>query len=111
MSKSELTRDELAAALAVRHELGREYEPEVLDGLADRIERVIEGRVAARLSEHHARQSAGMKVALGSILASLPLTAIGGDKAGFAGMALAWCGLAAINLAYAIGSRWQRPDG
>ena len=40
MSKSELTRDELAAALAVRRELGREYEPEVLDGLADRIERL-----------------------------------------------------------------------
>jgi hypothetical protein len=109
MSKSELTRDELAAALAVRHELGREYEPEVIDGLADRIERVIEGRVLSRLSEQHARQSGAMKVALGSIIASLPLTGIAGDQAGFAGMALAWCGLAAINLAYAIGTRWQRP--
>jgi hypothetical protein len=109
MSKSELTRDELAAALAVRQELGREYEPEVLDGLADRIERVIEGRVLAKLSEQHARQAGAMKVALGSIIASLPLTAIAGDKAGFRGMALAWCGLAVINLAHAVGARLQRP--
>jgi uncharacterized membrane protein len=108
MSKSELTRDELAAALAVRHELGREYEPEVLDGIADRIERVIETRVVAKLSEQNARQSGTMKVAIGSIIASLPLTGIAGDQAGFAGMALAWAGLAAINLAHAFASRGPR---
>jgi hypothetical protein len=108
MSKSELTRDELAAAVAVRRELGGEYEPEVLDGLADRIERVIEGRVLARLSEHTARQSGATKVAIVSLIASFPLTGIAGEEAGFGGMLLAWAGLAVINLAYAFGSRRQQ---
>jgi len=108
MSKSELTRDEVAAALAVRQELGREYEPEVIDGLADRIERVIESRVAARVAEQAARHSGAVRVAIWSVVAGFPITGVAGEQAGLAGIVVGWLGLATVNIAYALGTRRQR---
>jgi hypothetical protein len=108
MPKSELTRDEVAAALAVRQELGREYEPEVIDGFADRIERVIDSRVATRVAEQGARHSGAVRVAIWSVVAGFPITGVAGEEAGLAGIVVGWLGIAAVNFAYAWGNRRQR---
>ena len=45
----QVTRDDIAAAAAAHHELGRDYDAAVAEGLVDRIGAEIDKRVDARL--------------------------------------------------------------
>ena len=82
-------REELSAALAARQELGHEYEPALIDSLAERVERVVEARVEARLASRPgslppAGLSPGLR--LGSMRLAIPCSAIAGDVEGLAGI-------------------------
>jgi hypothetical protein len=125
-SGAEVSREDLHATLAARQELGEEYEPALVDALAERVERVVEARVEARLAQRGvvppvaARSPAGPEtevttaqrigVAVGSLGLAIPLTGIAGGTAGVAGMAIAWAGIVLVNVAFAVGAgRRGRP--
>ena len=51
----QLAREDIAAAAAAHHELGRDYEDAVAEGLVERIGAEIDKRVDARLGQHDGR--------------------------------------------------------
>jgi len=110
---SEIPREELSATLAARRELGPEYDAALVESLAERVEQVVQARMAAQqvAVPPPARApatvlSAGMRVAIAvvSLGMAIPCTAIAGDVAGVAGVAITWAGIAVVNVAAAISS-------
>ena len=108
---SEIPREELRATLAARHELGPEYDTALVESLAERVEQVVQARVAAQQVAPPAPAqgpssalSPGMRVAVAAISlgVSIPCLAIAGDVAGVAGVAITWAGIAVVNVAAAI---------
>ena len=127
-SGAEVSREDLHATLAARQELGEEYEPALVDALAERVERVVEARVGARLAQRgvgspvaargpgpaapagEVSPGARIGVAVGSLALGIPLSAIAGASAGAAGLAIAWAGIVTVNVAFALGAgRRPRP--
>jgi hypothetical protein len=117
---SEIPREELRATLAARQELGPDYDAALVDSLAERVEQVVQARVAAHQAAAPApapaapAPSAGqapwerITVALGSLVLAIPLTAIAGDTGGKFGVAVVWVGVVAVNLAIGIGPALRR---
>jgi hypothetical protein len=98
--KNAVDREELAAAIEARRELGAELEPHVVDSFVERIER----RVAERTSAKPARKDdSGNTVVLAivSLLAGIPITAIAATHGGIAALLVVWAGIVLVNLAYA----------
>lgn len=102
-----LPRDELAAAVATRRELGPDYEPALIEGFVERVSQQIDARVDARLAERGVKKRSGdrdrMWLALGSIVFGTPITAVAGGIAGVVGVVVAWVAIALINVAYNLG--------
>ena len=111
-----IERQDIEAALAVRRELGAEYEPVLVDAFLERIEAAVEARADARLGTLRAQENLqgrlhGQQLALGivSLCAGIPITAIaGGVGDGLAGVVVAWAGIAAVNVAHALLGRRRR---
>ena len=106
----EIPRDDAEAALAARHDLGRDYEPAVVDSFVDRLDKAIDARVAQRVEEVGGRPPAkpdrsGLALAIVSIACAIPITAIAGRMGGLPGMLIAWIGIVLVNMAYALQSR------
>jgi hypothetical protein len=108
-------REELAAVLEARRELGQEYEPALVESFIDRLNQAIDARVDANLAGQRGSgklqesfQRAQFQVAIASLGVGIPITAIAGGKGGLGGMALAWGGIAAVNVAHSLSNRWQR---
>jgi len=109
-------RQDIEAAIAVRRELGAEYEPVLVDAFLDRIEAAVEARAEARVGALRAHDNLegrlhGQQLALGivSLCAGIPITAIAGALGdGLAGVAVAWAGIAAVNVAHALLGRRRR---
>ena len=120
VSMDQLARENIAAAAAVHHELGRDYDDAVAEGLVERIGEEIDKRVDARLSQRAEppveRASAGplspssrsawpgIVLALGSMLiggitAANALSSANHGSA--AAVALIWIVIGVINVAYA----------
>jgi hypothetical protein len=100
-------REEVESALAARHELGRDYETEIVDTLVERIER--------RLDERHPLPAPGppmrrrerdhdpvIRLALGSIGLAVGATAIATTHGDAWLAAIVWVAIAMINIAYAL---------
>lgn len=108
-TSSEVPRDDVAAALAARRELGAEYEAEVVDTLTDRIDKAIDARVDARLAQRGAREKEGGEgafwLALGSLGMGIPITGVAGGTGGLIGVLAAWIGIVLVNITYLVGSR------
>lgn len=110
MADREPRREDLQAALGARRELGPDYEDAVLDGFLERVDRSIDARVDrsidARVDARVAEQSADRGIGLGmvSLGAGIPITAIASGQ-GLGGLLVAWGGIAAVNLASALGRR------
>jgi len=106
-------RQDLEAVLAVRRELGADYEPALVDSFVEKIETAIEQRVDARVaalnrSEQAQRHHHGQQLALGivSLGTGIPITAVAGAMGdGLPGILVAWAGIAAVNFAYALQGR------
>jgi hypothetical protein len=88
-------RDELRATLAAQHELGPDYEAEVLDRFVQELERRIEARLPQR-------REAGLKsdqktgIVIVSIIAAIPLIAIASGT-GLAGVLAVSVALVLVN--------------
>jgi hypothetical protein len=111
VSEGDLIRkDELSSAVEARRELGREYEDELLSAMLERIEKRIDERIDRRVgtrteSRPQLRGNPFMvPIALGSVGMGIPITAIAAQT-GVAGIALAWIGIAGVNLAAALSGR------
>jgi hypothetical protein len=99
--------DDLRAAAAADRELGRDFEPAVLDSFVERLGREIDARVDARLAQRRAPtiDLAGLVLALGSLGIALGIPGAMHDKFGgfltFAMTVFGWLVILAINVAYA----------
>jgi hypothetical protein len=117
----ELSREDLSATLAARKELGAEFEPALVESLAERLEGVIEARVEARVAQRPPvtalpvappgqSLSANMRLglALGSLGVAIPCTAIAAGIVGVSGLVVVWTGIVLVNVAAAFGPRGGR---
>ncbi len=110
------TRRDVEAALAARRELGPEYDDAVAESLADRVEELVARRSAqidtSAEDRQHAREEekatgdGRFVIALASLGAGIPITAIEGDSALMT--AIAWAGIVGINVAAALRGRRRR---
>ena len=88
-------REELQAALAARKELGREYEPALVDSFLERVEKQLERRPGGEgQREHHMVTP----LILGSLGLAIPLLAIASAAAGLAGIALVCAAIVSVNV-------------
>ncbi|MEV5410141.1 hypothetical protein AB0K60_15065 [Thermopolyspora sp. NPDC052614] len=119
MPDNTVPRDELRATLDARRELGEDYEPALVESFLDRLEAGIAARVKAEVDARASDPSPKDKqdvdpsipIALGSLGIGIPLTAIAAGNAGFSGLLLAWGGIVAINVAYALSRGRRRGRG
>jgi hypothetical protein len=116
-------RADLDAALAARRELGPEYESALVDSFLARVDAQldarIEQRVAERLAEYpreefrggrHSWAGSGSRLHVTSLVLAIPLTGIGLGVAHGAGTLVAWAGIVSVNLAAALGRRFDRRE-
>jgi hypothetical protein len=103
-SPPELPRDELVAAVEARREVGKDLEPQVIDGFLERVGKAIDERVDERLAKTGRRDSGPGQIGLAviSLVFAIPLTGIGAGTTGLAGLLVVWLGIVLVNLAYAF---------
>ena len=111
----DLERSEIEALGAARAELGRDYEPALLDSFADKVEAAIEQRVGSALAESRRgsgmeRRLAGQQLALGiiSLVAAIPISIVLGVTDHLPALLVAWLGIIAVNWAHAFQGRRGR---
>jgi hypothetical protein len=99
-------RRDVEAALEARRELGKEYEPAIVEALVDKIEqrldeRLRERRLPAPRSHYHET-----RLALGSMGIGIGVTAVANSDAhGVGGVVIsiiAWIAIAIVNVVYAL---------
>jgi hypothetical protein len=105
MNTSELSRDELAASLAARRELGPDYDAAFVDAVAERIQQASAARRPIIAEQEKGERAMALTVACVSLVVSIPVTAIAAIQAGLAGLAVVWLALAVINVAFALRPR------
>jgi hypothetical protein len=119
----ELPREDLAAGLQARRELGPEYDAAFAESLLERVDETIQARLGGRpvprseleqtallrLEHENARgeRKASVGIAVVSLIASIPLTGIAAGMHSFGFLVIVWTGLVMINLAHAV----RRPKG
>ncbi|HET6988493.1 MAG TPA: hypothetical protein VFI00_17845 [Kribbella sp.] len=114
MATDEVRKD-LRAAVAARQELGPEYEAEIIDSFLEKLDARDAQRRAGALPEparprHPSREQdpGGLALAIVSVVAAIPITAISAGMIGPFGVVLGWAGLVMINVARALGRRNTR---
>lgn len=123
MATEEIPRDEAEAALEARRELGRDYEPAVVDSFVDRLDKVIQQRIDEGIAKRESQQAAsaagdynryqlekvqsGQRLALiiVSIVFAVPLSAIAAAMWRPEAIALVWTGIVLLNVIFGLGSR------
>ncbi|MFB9840049.1 hypothetical protein [Actinoallomurus acaciae] len=105
MSTSELPRDDLAASLAARRELGPDYDAAFADAIAARIERSAALRDSAAVANERAERAVALTVLCVTLGVSIPTSAIAAAEAGLPGLIVVWLALVAINVAFALRPR------
>lgn len=113
MTSPRLPRDDLTAALAARRELGPDYDDAFIETVVDRIEEVLDARTAAA-PRPRSRPAPGpprgdhdhrLALAVVSLLAAIPLSAIAVVNAGLPGLLLVMAGIVLINVTYTFRPR------
>ena len=95
-------RKDVEAALAARHELGRAYEPEIVDSMLEKIERRLAEHRPVAPAPHDRHRGSFTPLALGSIGAGVGATAIAtGNHQGWVAV-VAWIAIVLVNFAVAF---------
>jgi hypothetical protein len=104
MAQRELPREELSAAIEARREVGKELEPQLIEGFLERVGKAIDERVDERLAKTAPRDGGRGQIGLAvmSLIFAVPLTGIGAGTTGLAGLLVVWLGIVLVNLAYAL---------
>ena|SRR5437763_3674533 len=92
-------RDELAAAIEARRELGPDLEPHLVESFVDRIERRLAERTHTVARRDRGREGSFV-LAIVSLAVAIPLTAIGVTQAGLVGLLVVWIGIVLVNAVY-----------
>ncbi|WP_146087436.1 hypothetical protein [Thermomonospora echinospora] len=103
MTTPRLPRDDIAAAMAARHELGPDYDDAFVDTVVARLQESLQTRPPVATAR--ARRTGGDRTVLltvSSLLAAIPLTGIAAGTTGLPGLIVAWVGLVLINVAHAL---------
>jgi hypothetical protein len=120
MTNPGLPRDDLAAALQARRELGPDYDAAFAESLAERLDQTIQARLAgfrgpspvpeppSPLSSE--RIAAGERrlaiaVACVSLGVSIPLSGIAAGMHSMTALLIMWTGIVLVNMAYALRRR------
>lgn len=91
MSEQLVPRDEARAALEARRELGPDYEDQLVERFAERLETRLRERAPAKTNE----QSTATVIV--SLLTAIPLIAIAGGTVGLAGVIAVCTALVLVN--------------
>ncbi|MEV4678853.1 MULTISPECIES: hypothetical protein [Actinomadura] len=114
MTSPRLPREDLTAAMAARRELGPDYDEAFLETVVDRIEEAFDARTAAaprprtRPAPEPRRggeRDHSLAMAVLSLLAAIPLSAIGVVNAGLPGLIFAIAGVVLVNVTYTFRPR------
>jgi hypothetical protein len=113
-----LPREDLAAGLQARRELGPEYDAAFAESLLERVDETIQARLGGRqvprseleriallkLENENARgeRKVTVSIAVVSLIASIALTGIAAGMPSFAFLMVVWTGLVMINLVHAV---------
>jgi hypothetical protein len=105
MPEPTVDRRDVETALEARRELGKEYEPQVIDSFVERIERRLDERVSTPKPTEH--RPVSLLLPLGSLGIGIGATgaALGPTNGGAGGIAvaiIAWIAIAIVNVAYAL---------
>jgi hypothetical protein len=113
MATDEVRKD-LRAAVAARQELGPDYENEIIDSFLEKLDaRDVQRRVgslpepAPRRHPGREPDPGGLALAIVSIVAAIPITAIAAGMIGPFGVLIAWFGLVSINFARTMSRRMR----
>ncbi|HEY7483481.1 MAG TPA: hypothetical protein VH912_03380 [Streptosporangiaceae bacterium] len=118
MTTPELPRDDVAAALKARRELGPDYDAAFADSLVERVEQMVQARLNGQLGprpeldsmvrlKYEQDQARGERkvrtaVAIVSLGVAIPLTGIAAGLHSLAFLVIIWTGIVLINLANAV---------
>ncbi|GAA1816037.1 hypothetical protein [Actinomadura chokoriensis] len=119
MTTPRLPREDLTAAMAARRELGPDYDDAFIETVVDRIEEALDARAAAgprpgrrpaprpRAGAEYvtAARDHSLAMAVLSLLAAIPLSAIAVVNAGLPGLLITIAGIVLVNLTYTFRPR------
>jgi hypothetical protein len=105
MNTSQLPREDLAASLAARRELGPDYDAAFVEAVAERIEQASAVRRPAIAEIEKGERALTLTVVCVSLGVSIPVSAIAAAETGLAGLTVVWLALVAINVAFALRPR------
>ena len=103
MAKARITREDVTSMVGARQELGDDMEPALIDAFLERVEAAIEEQAAERRPKSRGRApESGERLALAivSLGTGIPITAIAAEAADAQGIAIAWAGIALVNIAF-----------
>ncbi len=102
-------RKDVEAALAARHELGRAYEPEIVDSMLEKIEKRLAERPSAAPVPANRQRGSFTPLALGSIGAGIGATAIATSHGANWVAVVAWIAIVLVNFAVAFAVNPRKP--
>ncbi|MDJ0341302.1 hypothetical protein QMK19_14685 [Streptomyces sp. H10-C2] len=113
---------ELAATLQARKDLGAEYESELVDSFMEKVDQRLDSHVEQRVRRQLAEQQTSFaRAGRGpgqpepnarfarygfagfTMIAAIPLSAIGAVNAGGGGLLITWAGIVGVNVAQSLG--------
>jgi hypothetical protein len=95
-----LPKEDLQASIEARRELGRDHEPELVESFVARIEERLAKRPSAHPPARREGREGSFVLALVSIGAGIPLTAIAASNGGLQALLIVWIGIILVNLGY-----------
>lgn len=102
-------REDIEATLAVRQEMGSEMDAALVDSLAAKVDAVVERRLAQRAAPAPASPSgARLALAIVSLGAGIPITAMAVSMEGLPGLLVVWVGIVLVNLIFGLGGQGHR---
>jgi hypothetical protein len=93
-------REDIHAAIEARRELGEQLEPQVIDSFLERIEKRLDKRAYARVPVERQGREGSFVLAMISLAAAIPITAIAATHGGIAAMIVVWAGIVLLNAVY-----------
>ncbi|SDG07423.1 hypothetical protein SAMN05421505_101315 [Sinosporangium album] len=108
MPREGLEPEHVQAAFAANRALGPSYEQEIAEGLVDRVNAVIDAKLAAQQSRRPQPDWAQMTLGIVSLVLTAPLVAVAGSQAGHIGVLAAFGIVGFVNIAYALSRALHR---
>jgi len=99
MPEPTVDRRDVETAVEARRELGPEYEPQVIESFLERIERRLSERAPKPVRQSGSREGSFV-LALITLIAAIPITAIAATHGGIVAMIVVWLGLVLLNAVY-----------